>query len=83
MATRFRFYERLREHIPEEAARLIAEEMTTETDVGEKFDRILEQMATKADLEKLRSSMFRWMLTFFVPLWIATYGTLIAIVLKH
>lgn len=33
-------------------------------------------------IERLRSSMFRWNLTFFVPLWVGVYATLVAIVLR-
>ena len=93
MTTKIEFYDRLREHIPEPAARLIAEEMRLDAELATKADLALAVAATKADLtiavahtdasiERLRSSLFRWTLTFFVPLWIGVYATLIAILLK-
>ncbi|MGH2760903.1 MAG: hypothetical protein ACRDKJ_15240 [Actinomycetota bacterium] len=33
-------------------------------------------------MERLRSTMFRWNLTFFVPLWVGVYGTLVAVVIR-
>jgi hypothetical protein len=87
VATKIEFYQRLREHIPEEAARMIAEEMPTESQLATKQD--LSALSTKDDLhgvelsvERLRSSMFRWNLVFFVPLWIGVYATLVAILLR-
>ena len=80
MATKIELYERLREHIPTEAARLIAEEMTTETHLAAKIDALA--AATKADIESLRAGMFRSMLFFFLPLWIGVYATLVAILLR-
>jgi hypothetical protein len=75
VTTKIEFYQRLREHIPEEAARLIAEEVPIE-----------KRLATKDDLdlglERLRSSMFRWNLLFFVPLWIGVYATLVTILVR-
>lgn len=53
--------------------------MSTESHLADK----LESLATKTDVEHLRSSMFRWMLTFFLPLWVGVYGTLIAILLHR
>jgi len=104
LTTKIEFYDRLREHIPEPAARLIAEEMRLDAELATKADLALAVAATKADLalavaatkadltiavahtdasiERLRSSLFRWTLTFFVPLWIGVYATLIAILLK-
>jgi len=148
VGTKIGFYDRLKEHIPEPAARMIAEEMTSEGELSAKLDRLaakadlerfatkedlerfatkedlerfatkedLERFATKADLERcatkedlerfatkadfercsskddlhrvelglerLRSSMFRWQLMFFVPLWIGVYGTLVAILFR-
>jgi hypothetical protein len=90
MTTKFEFFERLREHIPEPAARLIAEEMPMESGLSAKLDAF----ATKQDvlltaahleqsIERLRSSLFRWQLMFFVPLWIGVYGTLVAILIRR
>lgn len=75
MVTKIEFYQRLREHIPDEAARMIAEEVPVESKPVTE-DRLV------AELEKLRSAFFRWALAFFVPLWIGVYATLVAIVIK-
>lgn len=51
-----------------------------------------EQLATKTDLDALgarleqkitqvQADLMRWMLTFFVPLWIGVYGTMAAVVI--
>lgn len=103
MGAKIGFYERLKEHIPEQAARLIAEEMTIEGELSAKLEQLatkddLERFATKDELarfatkddlhrvemsvERLRSSMFRWQLTFFVPMWLGVYGTLAAILFR-
>ena len=57
---------------------MIADEMSTETDL----DNRLENLATKTDVERLRSDMFRFMLVFFTPLWIGVSATLIAIIVR-
>ena len=106
MSAEIEFYQRLSEHIPEEAARLIAERMADRqlevkvdalaARVDSKFaalvakvdaltgkvDAIVEHGATRVEVERLRSSFFRWNLAFFVPLWVGTYATLVAIVLR-
>ncbi|MGH9324562.1 MAG: hypothetical protein ACRD3V_32345 [Vicinamibacteria bacterium] len=104
MTTRIEFYQRLREHIPDAAARLIAEETKVEGEVPSKADLSLTEERLGArivvteerfdarlalteqrlltSIEQLRSSMFRWQLMFFVPLWIGVYGTLVAILVR-
>lgn len=67
-------HEALRRTILEEAARMIAEVVPPARD-----------LATKADLRDGLAALSRrqqWMLGFFVPVWVATFGTLIAVVLK-
>lgn len=82
MTTRTEFYQRLREYIPDEAARIIADEMTTETDIVSRFEKLATKTDVDLSVERLRSDMFRWMLVFFAPLWIGVYGTLVAIILR-
>jgi hypothetical protein len=89
VATRFEFYERLRVYIPDQAARLIAEEMPAESHLATKDDinavesRLGERIhGVELSVERLRSSMFRWQLLFFVPLWAGVYGTLVAILFR-
>jgi hypothetical protein len=75
LTTKIEFYDRLREHLPEPAARLIAEETAVDTELvsREYFD---------VGVAKLRADLFRWMLVFFVPLWVGVYGTLVAILVR-
>jgi hypothetical protein len=82
VSTKIEFYQRLREHIPEEAARMIAEEMSTESQLvtHEEFNDGIHRLELL--IEKLRSSSFRWNLLFFVPLWVGVYATLVAILLR-
>lgn len=75
MATKIEFYERLKEHIPDEAARLIAEEVNVE-------DELITKDYLHGELQSLRSDMFRWMLAFFAPLWLGVFGTLAAILIR-
>jgi len=83
MTTSVEFYSKLREHIPDEAAKMIAEHMVP-----------AEQMATKAELAavearlserigQVESGIHRWMLTFFAAQWLGTVGIIVAIFLKH
>jgi len=37
----------------------------------------------EAMIERSSKETMRWMLTFFVPLWLGTWGTVLALVLKH
>ena len=111
MSTKIELYQRLRKHIPDEAARLIVEEMPSESELATREDLHNTEAALREDLhnteaafreaihtteaalreeshtvqmsvERLRSSMFRWQLVFFVPLWVGVYGTLVAIVFR-
>lgn len=35
------------------------------------------------EIHKSSKETMRWMLTFFIPLWVGTWGTVLAIVLRH
>lgn len=72
------FYESLRAHIPEEAARLIAERFPKPRDLATKGD--LQEVRT--EIQELKADIRGWMLAFFVPLWIGVYGTLAAVVVS-
>ena len=82
MGTKIEFYQRLRELIPEEAAKLIAEEMPTESQLATKHDLAEGLHRVELSVERLRASTFRWNLVFFVPLWIGAYATLVAILFR-
>lgn len=75
MATDLERYEILKRHLPEEAARVIAEAFP-----------IADQVVTKdyldARLGQLESSLQRWMLTFMATQWLGLGGMIVAIVLK-
>ena len=36
-----------------------------------------------AEIKEESTRTTRWMLTFFIPLWIGTWGTVLAVLLKH
>lgn len=89
MSTKIELYERLREYIPEPAARMTAEEMPFESQLATKDDlrvtahELREEIhGVQLSVERLRLSMFRWQLLFFVPLWVGVYGTLVAILFR-
>lgn len=82
MTTNVEFYRGLRKHLPDEAAKMIAEALP-----------LAEQVATKADLDLLEerlsrkvsdevATLLRYMLAFFAPLWLGLAGMIVAIVLK-
>jgi hypothetical protein len=75
VSTRIEFYQRLQEHLPEQAARLIAEEMPVESDLATKHQLDDAVHRLELSIERLRSSMFRQQLIFFVPLWVGVYAT--------
>ena len=96
MTTKIEFYRELRQHLPDEAARLIADEMPTESQLATKEDLLAtredirstrDEMrvgfnALALEIERVRSSTFRWALGFFVPLWVGVYATLLAILVR-
>jgi hypothetical protein len=71
MLTNVRLYEALKSHVGEEAAEMIAEVVPP-----------AQNLATKEDIAVLKGDLLKWMIALFVPVWIGTYGTIIAIVLK-
>ena len=83
MATKIEFYQQLREHIPDEAARLIAEEARVESELATRNDLREAIHGVEMSIERLRTSFFRWQLIFFVPLWAGVYASLVALILKH
>ena len=40
------------------------------------------EIATKHDLEVMRTSMLRWMIALFLPVWAGTWATVVAVILK-
>lgn len=96
MTSNLEFYEALREHIPPEAARLIAdrvpqtEQLATKADLGAvraemaelRADLRGEMAGLRTEMAELKADIRGWMLSFFVPLWIGVYATLGALVIS-
>jgi hypothetical protein len=76
MASNIELYEAIKDSVGSEAAKMLAEALPRSEQLATKED--IERL--KADIERLKADMTRWMLTFFVPLWIGVYGTLAAVV---
>jgi hypothetical protein len=82
MTTGLELYEALKEHVGEEAARMMAEafpltdEVATKTDLGRFEDRM------DARLSKMEARLFRWMLGFFATLWMSNVGIIVTLILK-
>ena len=82
MATKIELYQQLREHIADEAAQVIAEEVAMESVIADKLDALPTRDELENKIERLRASTFRTLLFFFVPMWVGVYATLAAIVLR-
>ncbi len=63
MVTNIELYEVFKNKVGPEAAKMLAESMIAPAEV-----------ATKADLECLRSDLMRWMLGLMIPTWVAMLG---------
>ena len=66
MATHVELYEALKPHLGDQAARMIAEVVPPAAN-----------LATKEDIQALRADIFRWGLTFFVPMWVAVIALVV------
>lgn len=75
-------YEALKKTLDEEAARMIAEVVPEARNLATKEDLERVEHRLERRIDQLESRMFRWTLTFFVPLWVAMLGTLLALVLN-
>jgi len=87
--TNVELYEALRGSIPDSAARMIAEafhpahELATKSDLAELRGEMRAGFATlQGEIHKSSASTMRWMLTFFIPVWAGTWGTVAAVLLK-
>ena len=76
MATSLERYEILKKHLPEEAARVIAEAFP----VAE--DQVVTKDYLTAQLAELRVETHRWMLTFMVTQWFGLAGMIVTVLLK-
>jgi hypothetical protein len=75
-------YEALRGSIPETAARVIAEAFVPTRDLATRQDLAALESSLRGEIKAASTSTMRWMLTFFVPVWVGTWATVIAIILK-
>lgn len=93
--TNVELYEALKGSIPEHAARMIAEAYHPARDLATRHDLAdlrgemhAEFASVRHEISDLRceiktvARLQQWMLGFFVPLWVGTFGTVIAVVLK-
>jgi hypothetical protein len=95
--THVELYEALKPTVGEQAARLMAnvippaEELTTKYDLGAATAELKGEIADvkvqvsrlEAKIEASSKDTMRWMLAFFIPVWAGTWGTVIAVLLKH
>ena len=71
MATHVELYEALKPHVGIEAARMIADVVPPASN-----------LATKEDIQALRADIFRWGLTFFVPMWLAVIALVVELLTR-
>lgn len=71
MATHVELYRALEPHVGKEAAQMIADVVPPGPNI-----------ATKEDIQALRADIFRWGLTAVIPVWIAVWGTLVALAVQ-
>ena len=93
MVSKVQLYEALRSKIGEEAAAMVAESVPQPGDLATKADLAevradfaglrAEFSEFRAELKGVEARLMRWMLTFFVPLWLGVYGTLIALLVMN
>ncbi len=97
MATGLEIHEAFKPTVGEEAARMLAEtlpmneQIATKSDVAAvradvvavRADIDILRVASRADLQEMKSDIFRWMLGFFATLWIGNAGLIVTLLLKH
>ncbi len=66
VTTHVQLYEALKPHVGTEAAQMIADVVPPASN-----------LATKEDIQSLRADLFRWGLTFFVPMWLAVIALVV------
>jgi hypothetical protein len=83
MATGLEIYEAFKPTVGEEAARMLAEALPMSDQIATKADLEILRVATRADLQEMKSDIFRWMLGFFATLWIGNAGLIVTLLLRH
>jgi hypothetical protein len=82
MATNLELYEELKKSLTEDAARMIAETVPSAGDLATKADLVrLEHASSRIErrIDKLEARLLRWVLVFFVPLWVGILGACITL----
>jgi hypothetical protein len=87
--TNVALYEALKPSIGEDAARMIAEifppasDLATKSDLREGFAAVREGFAkVRGEMQAESKTNLRWIIGLFVPVWVATWGTMIAVLFK-
>lgn len=75
MSTNLRLYDALKDKLGTDTAMMLADAIPSGNEIATKAD-------LKAELAGMEARLKGWMLAFFVPIWIATWGTLVAILVK-
>lgn len=85
--TNVELYEALKGSIPQDAARMIAEAFHPARDLATKSDLVGVQSSLQVEIAELRGAIkalptMRWMFGLFVPVWLGTWATVVAVLLK-
>ena len=81
--TNVELYEALKGSIPDEAARMIAEAFPQAREIATKHDIAELETRLSARMDALHGTTLRWMFGLFVPMWMGTWATVVAVVLKN
>ena len=89
MVTNIELYESLSGKVGEEAARMISDmvppaaELATKSDIVELKHEVSEiRGEMRASFRAVEARLTRWMLTFFVPLWLGVWGVIVTLLVK-
>lgn len=80
--TNVELYEALKGSIPDKAARLIAEVFPQASDVSTKHDLEVAVARLEGKIDTQQANTLRWMIAMFVPMWMGTWATVAAVILK-
>ena len=75
-------FEALKQTLNEDAARMIAEVVPQAEDLATTHYIDMKVEGLNRRIDQLESRMFRWVLAFFAPMWIAILAAIITLLLK-
>jgi hypothetical protein len=81
MSTNVELYRGLCEHIPPEAAKLIADAVPQGAELATRSELHQVEYRLLAAIHEMKADMFRWMLTFFASLWVGLAALIVAVLL--